>query len=274
MRRTGATSTENSSRNSRRSAVPLRFARFDGSARKAVRVGCFDHLGATDDEPAVAARDHRNHATPHVVLMHSAASCNVLGLRVSRKRVQRKRRETPATRHEASIKGAGLRQHVAVLTAWDRGPSWPKVSPAAHLARRHAGDVAWTVRLRVHRNFPGGAIQLACLGSRVGTPVHRRTLEGRGWRTRHEKAAKPTGESKAAMRRPSPNIWVLLAIVGVMAMAVFLAQGPRRSTITYSVFLEQIEKGNVLFVQLGDQEATGVFQNPLPSRASTTPTAS
>ena len=78
---------------------------------------------------------------------------------------------------------------------------------------------------------------------------------------------KPAGESKTAIRRPGPNVWVLLVIVGVMAMALFFAQGPRRSTIPYSFFLEQLQQGNVPYVQVGDQEANGLFQEPPPEPA-------
>ncbi|NLX56037.1 MAG: ATP-dependent zinc metalloprotease FtsH [Planctomycetaceae bacterium] len=75
---------------------------------------------------------------------------------------------------------------------------------------------------------------------------------------------KPGGELKAAIRRPGPNVWVLLVIVGIMAIALIFAQGPRRSTIPYSFFLEQIEQNNVVFVQIGSQDANGVFQQPPP----------
>ena len=75
---------------------------------------------------------------------------------------------------------------------------------------------------------------------------------------------KTAGDLKAAIRRPGPNMWVLLVIVGVMAMAVFFSQSPRRSTIPYSVFLDQLDKSNVAYVQLGDQDGNGVFQQPPP----------
>jgi cell division protease FtsH len=78
---------------------------------------------------------------------------------------------------------------------------------------------------------------------------------------------KPAGESKTAIRRPGPNIWVLLVIVGVMAMALLFSQGPRRSTIPYSFFLEQLQQGNVPYVQVGDQEGNGLFQKPPPEPA-------
>ncbi len=100
---------------------------------------------------------------------------------------------------------------------------------------------------------------LAC-DREVDEPAQRRTLMENSSRD----SRKPASESKTAIRRPGPNIWVLLVIVGVMAMALFFTQGPRRSTIPYSFFLEQIQQGNVLYVQLGDQEASGLFQEPPP----------
>ena len=74
----------------------------------------------------------------------------------------------------------------------------------------------------------------------------------------------PTGDSKTAIRRPGPNIWVLLVIFGVMAIALLVVPGQRQSTIPYSFFLEQVQQGNVDYVQLGDQEATGPFREPPP----------
>ncbi|MHB0958990.1 MAG: ATP-dependent zinc metalloprotease FtsH [Pirellulaceae bacterium] len=72
----------------------------------------------------------------------------------------------------------------------------------------------------------------------------------------------PAGASKAVVRRPGPNIWILLVIFGVMAVALLVVPGQRHSTIPYSFFLEQIQKGNVDYVQLGEQDATGPFREP------------
>ena len=69
----------------------------------------------------------------------------------------------------------------------------------------------------------------------------------------------PAGESKTGIRRPGPNVWVLLAIFGTLALALFVLPSQGRSTISYSYFIEQIEKDNIESVQLGDQEATGAF---------------
>jgi len=75
---------------------------------------------------------------------------------------------------------------------------------------------------------------------------------------------KPTSDARPPFRRPGPNLWVLLAIIGVMAMAVLLWRGPQQSTIDYSFFIEQVKQGNVLFVQMGDVEASGLFQTRPP----------
>ena len=71
---------------------------------------------------------------------------------------------------------------------------------------------------------------------------------------------KPAGDAKPGLRRAGPNLWVLLLIVGVMAFALLTLQGPPKSVIQYSFFLEQVEQGNVVQVQLGEQEATGIFE--------------
>ncbi|MCU0961223.1 MAG: ATP-dependent zinc metalloprotease FtsH, partial [Pirellulaceae bacterium] len=49
-----------------------------------------------------------------------------------------------------------------------------------------------------------------------------------------------------------------------MALAVLTVQGPRRSEIGYSFFLEQVQQDNVVFVQLGDQHADGLFKSAPP----------
>jgi cell division protease FtsH len=77
------------------------------------------------------------------------------------------------------------------------------------------------------------------------------------------KNRKPTGDANASPpRRPGPNVWIVLLIFGIMALAIFATQGPRKSVIQYSFFLEQLEAGNVLQVRLGEQEATGLFRDP------------
>ncbi len=61
-----------------------------------------------------------------------------------------------------------------------------------------------------------------------------------------------SGDGKPSLRRTGPNIWVLLLIVGVMAVVLATIQNERsRSVIQYSFFLDQIRSGNIASVQLG-----------------------
>ena len=69
----------------------------------------------------------------------------------------------------------------------------------------------------------------------------------------------PAGDGKAGVRRSGPNVWVLLAIFGTLALALFVLPGQSRSTISYSFFVKQIQADNIESVQLGEQEATGRF---------------
>jgi cell division protease FtsH len=78
---------------------------------------------------------------------------------------------------------------------------------------------------------------------------------------------KAAGDLKGALRRPGPNIWVILAIVAGMALLAFIIQGPHQSPITYSFLLDQVQAGNVQYIQLGTQEAVGLFQTPPPEPA-------
>ncbi len=66
-------------------------------------------------------------------------------------------------------------------------------------------------------------------------------------------------------RRGGPNIWFVIAMIVVLAAVMIMAQGPQRSTISYDFFITQLEKTepcNILVVELGDIEATGVFRQP------------
>ncbi len=69
----------------------------------------------------------------------------------------------------------------------------------------------------------------------------------------------PAGDGKAGVRRSGPNVWVLLAIFGTLALALFVLPGQSRSTISYSFFVKQLQADNIESVQLGEQEATGRF---------------
>jgi cell division protease FtsH len=51
-------------------------------------------------------------------------------------------------------------------------------------------------------------------------------------------------------------------MVLVLGAVLILMQGPQKSQIPYNFFVQQVEEGNVLTVELGDLEATGVFDKP------------
>ena len=73
------------------------------------------------------------------------------------------------------------------------------------------------------------------------------------------KTRTPLGDT-APPRRPASNVWIVLLIFGIIAVAIVTMQGAARSIISYSFFLEQVEAGNILQVKLGEQEATGLFR--------------
>ena len=75
---------------------------------------------------------------------------------------------------------------------------------------------------------------------------------------------KRRGDGKPSLRRTGPNIWVLLLFVGIMAAALLTMQGGRKSLIQYSFFLDQLRNENILEVQIGENEATGLFVTPPP----------
>ena len=74
------------------------------------------------------------------------------------------------------------------------------------------------------------------------------------------------GNAKVPLRRGGPNIWLLLLFAAVMAVALLAIQPERKSSISYSFFLQQIHDGKILKVQLGETEATGWFKDPPPNK--------
>jgi len=69
-----------------------------------------------------------------------------------------------------------------------------------------------------------------------------------------------SSEGRSPTRRPGPNIWLLIFMIVAFAVVLALFQGTPRSTIRYDFFQAQIKAGNVLYVELGDAEATGTFK--------------
>jgi len=75
------------------------------------------------------------------------------------------------------------------------------------------------------------------------------------------KAAK---DGRGVLRRGSPNLWLLLGLLVIIVIMFLSQQGPPRSTIPYYFFVKQVQEGNIQRVEVGDQEAEGVFkQQPL-----------
>lgn len=69
-------------------------------------------------------------------------------------------------------------------------------------------------------------------------------------------------ENRSLVRRGGPNLWFLVAMIAVLAVVLFINQSTPRSTIETGFFLDQIDKGNVAYVKIGDTEAVGAFENP------------
>ncbi|HJN08307.1 MAG TPA: ATP-dependent zinc metalloprotease FtsH [Pirellulaceae bacterium] len=68
-------------------------------------------------------------------------------------------------------------------------------------------------------------------------------------------------DGRPAKRRPGPNLWLLLAVMGVLAaMFILRTSGVQRSKITWDFFLDQIEAGNVEQVKIYPEKAHGLFK--------------
>ncbi len=70
---------------------------------------------------------------------------------------------------------------------------------------------------------------------------------------------------RAPVRRGGPNLWFVVAMILVLAAVLVMMQSPQRSTISYDLFMAQVEKTepcNIASVELGDIDATGVFKQP------------
>jgi cell division protease FtsH len=77
----------------------------------------------------------------------------------------------------------------------------------------------------------------------------------------HDDPSKDDG--RPARRRSGPNLWLLLAVAGVLAaMFVMRTSGVERSKISWDFFLAQIEAGNVLQVDIYSEKAHGLFKSP------------
>jgi cell division protease FtsH len=72
--------------------------------------------------------------------------------------------------------------------------------------------------------------------------------------------AKVTPARRTVLRRGGPNFWLLLGLLAVVLVMFLSRQRPAQSTIPYYFFIDQIQKDNVERVELGDQEAEGLFK--------------
>ena len=69
-------------------------------------------------------------------------------------------------------------------------------------------------------------------------------------------------DGRSVLRRGGPNLWLLAGLAIIVVILLLSRQGPPRSTIPYYFFEQQVKAGNVASVELGEQEAEGVFKNP------------
>ena len=77
-----------------------------------------------------------------------------------------------------------------------------------------------------------------------------------------KKAPPNAKEGRSPLRRAGPNFWLLLGLVVIVVILLLSRQGPPRSTIPYYFFVQQVEAGNIAYVELGEQEAEGIFKDP------------
>ncbi len=69
-------------------------------------------------------------------------------------------------------------------------------------------------------------------------------------------------DGRPAKRRQLPNLWLLLAVVGVLAtMFIMRTNGVQRSKITWDFFLQEVKNGNVERVQVSADKVYGLFKN-------------
>ncbi|MFV1964366.1 MAG: ATP-dependent zinc metalloprotease FtsH [Pirellulaceae bacterium] len=69
----------------------------------------------------------------------------------------------------------------------------------------------------------------------------------------------PDKEAKRGTRRVGPNFWLLLALILVVVVMLLTQRGPKRSEITLSFLEDQVRKGNIEYLEIGDQYAEGIF---------------
>lgn len=68
-------------------------------------------------------------------------------------------------------------------------------------------------------------------------------------------------EGRSSRRRSSPNMWLLLGLTAVVVAMLLYSPGKQRSTISYTFLKKQIEGGNVVKMEIGEQEGLGEFKS-------------
>ncbi len=76
----------------------------------------------------------------------------------------------------------------------------------------------------------------------------------------HDGKSRGPGDVIPTLRRAGPNLGVFLVVLAILAVAFFLLQGPPESEVPYSFVLDQIEAGNVEYLDIGAQDVRGVFK--------------
>src|SRR5262245_15261694 len=72
-------------------------------------------------------------------------------------------------------------------------------------------------------------------------------------------------DAKTTARRPRPNPWMFLLLGAAMLLLYMFTQLPRYSHIEdYGYFLELIRQGKVQRIEISEEEAYGIFADPLP----------
>lgn len=75
----------------------------------------------------------------------------------------------------------------------------------------------------------------------------------------------PRTGDKPATRRGLPGFWMVALVLLALAVALYLNRDVPRDTIEYSFLQQQLRERNVLQIQIGDLEATGMFRVPPPA---------
>src|SRR5688572_16411011 len=77
---------------------------------------------------------------------------------------------------------------------------------------------------------------------------------------------RPTPEGKSpAARRPRPSPWLFVIVALVVMLLFTLVQAPKYSFIEdYGYFEQLVRDGRVQRIELGEEEATGIFKDPPP----------